>query len=477
MIRPLLLVLLSILALHQVKAGDVVQTHQQLPIGLGYRPWPTIDAGVLGNMQRGLSLPSSFGLTSMSDKSWKYFASSFHTTDKENYSLFLAVIRQTTPVTTENPTGQLGICMFSMTEKSTKTKWMTVNAGYGYSSAVNPFSSIIATPVSDYSFFLQMQNCALLSYYPAPIGRKQVDITFKYVPYSISKTAPVGSIGAVYNLHVYDATNNITVDLNLEDQRGTVLEGSNGNVATFMSDLATTGRGIGSYEYGNPRLSITSGTVLLNGKDKQISKGNLFLDHQEIYLDIFDLPKAGSPLYTGYWIQLTLDDGRSIVTVTFYQGGASLFSGSKYNASAITRSFGTIYYPVTDSEQGFKSVGVKPLFGTSDFTFNLKGAPNKVDPNSIFTSLVTGKRYGTEFEFVIFKDSKRHESDDKSKDDEDKGKSETFYLKYFASDPEIYSTLDPNGGFAELACDVYSDSKMTKHIGTGFVEQMGRTAN
>lgn len=441
---------------------QVSDSFASLPVSSAFRKnWPTIDGGVTGNLARHIVLPDAMGMdSSRSDTSWKYFAATFTTTDGQLYDFFSALTRQTSPA---SPTGELAICMFKLgTAGVPAAKKMTVNAGFGFSQVLgDPFSAVVSPVTTDYYMNVKMQNCIYLDQPQfGPLARKRVDIDFTYqLPAAGGglRGAPVGNMGAQYKFRAYDATNNVTVELILQDQRGTVFEGSSGNVATLMSDLAATGNGIGSLEYANPRLAIVSGYIASSAGTKAVKAGNLWLDHQEVVADITQVPIPGAPLYTGNWLAMWLDDQRSFVGATFFPAGSPLLSGTK-TANKPTRSFGEIIHPVKDLDQGFKRNGVTKLFGDQDFAINLLDI-NNLDLSTVFTSPFTGKRYATRYELEIFK-----------------GDGEKFYFKYFNLDNEIYSTIDPNGSFYEGGITIYSDKAMTKKVGFGFFEQMGRNA-
>lgn len=469
--RVLAVSLLGSLLLN-VLAVNVADIYSKLPVSNGR--WPVVDSGVTGNVPRGPTLPGAFGLdATRSETSWKYFAAILKAQSGTYYDLFAAAVRQFNPTV---PTGSLAICMFRLGSNVSGPK-MTINAGFGFSqNPGDPFSSIVSPVNTDYYSQLKVQNCgALNSPQYGPLARKRIDMQLLYqlpVGRNGTRGAPVGSIGAEYLYTIYDDTSNTTVTLKLRDTRGTVYEGSSGNVATPMDELSANGRGIGSIEYASPGLEVISGSIISATSNVKLVGGNLFIDHQEVARDPQEMTVPGSPLYTGVWFEFTHKDGRNFIGVTFFPAGSPLESGTKTKVKP-TRSFAQINHPVTDTQQGFKSNGMTRLFGDQDFAFNVFNV-KRLDPSKVYVSSFTGKRYATQFELELYPGKKGNDDDDD--DDDCKGKREKFYMEYFHPNNEIYSTIDPNGAFAEGGVTVYSDKAMKKVVGYGFVEQMGRTA-
>lgn len=455
--------------------GQLVSTFQQLPVGTPPRPWPYVTGGPLGNLPRYLALPHAFALTIEQDQSRKYFATTMESEAGDLYDMFLAIIRvANTPGTfPPNATAQSTVCMMKVGQRSkptwdhlngTSTKWMNVNFGAGYSHTFDSTVSIIALPTSNLQFFLQLQNCSLLSGLPG--GHPGITATFQLNKNAVQQSAQVGGLGAVYTLVVADLFNGVNVSLVLEDRRGTVFEGGLGSVSTSVATLAATQHGGSPYEYANPQLSIRSGSIIVPNRigaqlirvtrtPESFAKNNLWLDHQFVQPDITTPPSpSNQPLYTGFWTVFTLFDGISMVFTTIYPLNTSLLAPPTQQIA----SFGSIYLPWTTEVQAYRQNRMLQVAGLEDFQFH-------VLPIEIFTSPVTGYRYGTHFKLDITRGHSHR----------------TFFLKYFNPDNEIYDYTNPMAAltFAEGGVFVFSHAEcQPEHlVGFGFVDQMGRLAN
>ena len=161
---------------------------------------------------------------------------------------------------------------------------------------------------------------------------------FKYIgDASDDKDYPgyAGLLNAKYHLYskgidLYNG-NKDALELNIfvHDKRGTVYEGANGNVGN-------------SHELAQPRLRLLpEGSTIKIGNNPKIKlkSGNLWLDRQMLLK-----PRRSGSLYTGNWMGLFLNDGKSFSIAVFWnpckpqwQVGSMLDKKPRF-------SFGTLYH-------------------------------------------------------------------------------------------------------------------------------------
>jgi hypothetical protein len=291
--------------------------------------------------------------------------------------------------------------------------------------------------------------------------------------------APVATVGSTYQLQASGehAGAPFSAVLYFTDRRGLVMEGSSGYVGpgTFSGG---GGLGAGSYEFAQPRLEITAGILELGGAFHTLAGGTLWNDRQVLTNPApppaeevdrtrpdLALAKAGSSLYRGCWLGVTLKNGVSMVMAVFWQkpldGQKQWVTGTKVGRPP-TGGFGTVYLPVGGSfadRNGGRPIRGADEQGPHDFDVNLLD-PDRGYESPHWTSPSSEHTYSTGW-WLTFDRGLR-----------ELGVPENLYLRAVVDGCE---NLLPDAGnaFWEGAANVYGWREGGEVIGHAFVEQMG----
>jgi predicted secreted hydrolase len=321
-----------------------------------------------------------------------------------------------------------------------------------------------------------------------PVGDYAYDVLFKSTIGAANARArwtggeAVGLKGGLYQIDVEALSADktpLTVSLQLRDDQGTMLEGASGCVAP----PDPTASGVFTYEAGQPRLTVTGGSLSIAGQPVPIVDGCLWHDKQVYNLSPYApksetgadtapstpdaLIQAGaakaSSLYCGMWIALKFDTGQSMLVSPQWSprpkgqqwlsgravgqppagGYGNLFlaaGADRYNGGALLLALGP-----DGSDDGW------------DYDVNLF---DPGDPaNSPHWTGPSGNTYATKWSIAF-----------------------TDRLAQWGVPPMVYidavtqgceNSLAGSNPFWEGAVRIYSDEACTNQIGWGFAEQMG----
>lgn len=482
-----------------------VNTQQEEGRGAAF---PPANPGPSWNVPR-VSLPGLFGLQPPFAMEWWYYVGTVITADGTLFSLQLQIIR----ATVNELTIAYGITGIG-TQNSGVAPVYTFGQGLGFGAGTFALAnntllpnSLVVPCVSDNAFSAVMTPWFEITGYQ-PDHLPQLKLNFPAQEnwnFSYQGGGMLGCINAIYQLNASGngysnaagsaATlpQTYSISLQLQDERGTVMEGACGYVGPAMF-ASSTGDAPASYECAQPFLNVTGGQLQTGNETHVITGGNLWMDRQmvasapdsataavaqntappdsEAALLQFLLSSqfAARPLYVGNWMALSLHDGTGVALAEFWQpalpGEKQWITGNKVNKPPLN-AFGNLYYAAGSSNTTVQNGGYRLLpkiDGESsewDFDVNIL---NSAHPNQSphYTSALSGNTYATAWE-ISFSPSLLARMD-----------SLPPVLYLFAICENCENVPPRNiGAFFEGAALVYADKERREPKGYAFVEQMG----
>jgi hypothetical protein len=414
-----------------------------------------------------ISLPSCLGPLLQYEQEWWYYAGQAFDTDGTQYSLQFSMNRIGVP---NVPELQLIACLTGIGRSSDDSYIFDTSYGWGVSSDPELPLGLTVPPVTDDSYSVRTQSS---------LGGAQTQV-------ALTGGAATGTKGSEYHLTSSSSATVLPsvpyeVDLNLVDERGMVLEWQSG----FIGPNSAADFGNASFEFAQPRLRITSGTLTLDGRTKTIKDGMLWLDRQVL------TPQSGAPgqsvstdgdikeaivqsdlvktLYRGSWMGITLNNGLTMVCACFWQpplpGKLQWQTGTLLGLPPIT-TYGNLYFNeegprVRNGGTFLRGLEMKdPIESVFDFDVNIL-QPNDPDESPHWQS--PSATYANGWWIRIGDEGQRH------------GLPANLYLKAVVSGCEnVLPWLEmPLTAYWEGAANVYADPELTQLIGHAFVEQMG----
>jgi hypothetical protein len=418
---------------------------------------------------------------------WWYYVGDLTTTSGEQFSLQIQALRaQTLGV---DLTGQATLGVVGLGRVQDQSYLWSQGYGLGVAEAIGGGQSLRVI-ADDQQYQVNDDPMVGFPASAATAAQKPDHLQFLY-----TGGADMGTVGATYfiagsgtgGLHSADPSASVTAEtfqfnLNVTDQRGLVLEGTSGFVGTEK---------IQTYEFAQPTLRVTGGTLVLNGgRPLSLNGGNLWLDRQGMdtapapfpapngnapgtYLDqVMGSPAAAAVLsnsnnamYLGSWMALNLRNGVSLNIASFWQpadlpGEKQWLTGTGLGLPPMAGSFGNLYYPLATPRLANGSAylyGYDATTGAYDFDVNpLLNGPNSPS----WTSPVSGHTYGTEWE-VRFGPAYAGTIG-----------AEKLYLHALVPGCEDLMP-DQSNAFWEGAVRITTDPGGAELAGYGFVEQMG----
>jgi len=420
-----------------------------------------LNPGPSWNVPR-IALPGCMGVLRQYQTEWWYYVGRAFTGGGEEFSLQFEFLRTALfgeVLELQAVAGPVGIGV-----RSTGEFVWAPGYGFGVAEHAGPLHSLTVLPATDTQYALDFR--------PLPFLGSRLGVRY-------TGGAPVAAVGSTYRLQASGeyAGAPFSVDLCFTDRRGLVMEGSSGFVGPGIIS-GGTGLGVGSYEFAQPRLEITGGTLELGGVAHTLAGGTLWCDRQVLNnptpsaagtIDRMRpdraLAQAGSPLYRGCWLGVTLDNGVSLALAVFWQpplgGEKQWVTGTKVGRPPIG-GFGTVYLPVGGSFAGRN--GGQPIegadeHGTHDFDLNLLEPDRRYD-SPHWESGASGHTYSTGW-WLTF-DPRLAAL----------GVPENLFLRALVDGCE---NLLPDAGnaFWEGAANIYASRDGGEPTGHAFVEQMG----
>jgi hypothetical protein len=443
---------------------------QQPESSAGMSPfaWPVPAPGPSWNIPR-ISLPSCLGPLLDFEQEWWYYAGYATDSNNNRYSLQFSVNRFSFAI--GDSATHVIACLTGIGNAADNSYFFNTSFGMGVSNdASNPQGLTLPT-VTDSSF--------ALTTHPA-IGDNTTSVSY-------TGGEAVGTTGSTYQLNS-SATTPVAAaaQINLADERGMIMEWQSGYIGPDKRDQFSNA----SYEFAQPRLKISSGTITLNGKPVSITGGHLWLDRQVITSP----PSAGTApvtaqlmngllkmqnmkaLYRGSWFGITLDSGATMVCACFWQepaaGKLQWQTGTLLGLPPLT-TYANLYYPLpADGDLRRIANGGSYLRGIEKE--DAEGSPFDFDIN-ILTPDTPGSSPHWQsplLEKPTYSNGWWIRVDPKW---ESFGLPSNLYLKALVNGCEnaLPCTATPLVAYWEGAATVFSDAACTQPIGSAFVEQMG----
>ena len=451
-------------------------SHGSQPVKTLAAPGPTLlDPGPGGNVPA-ISLPDCLGILPYFQSEWWYYVGYLHTREGELFSLQLQALRARTLDASLG--GQLALGVVGLGRAKDQSYLWSQGYGLGVGqTAGGPQCLEVQAADGLYDVALKPwfgfpSPLAALAQYPATVA-------FHY-----SGGAAVGTKGSTYALSASGtgglwrspppaAPAALAYDLSLEveDHRGMVLEGDSGFVGTDA---------IMSYEFAQPTLTVTGGSLKVGGETLAVDGGSLWLDRQGLDRAASPLPTppslddpqgaltalladpgtapalgtSNNALYLGTWMALNLDNGAAMNLASFWQPSTPQWrTGSALGLPPLPASFGNLHFPLDGTK---RPSGSAYLYGYDqgafDFDVNLPAAPLS------WISPVSGHTYALAWDLSFGPAAAAAAG------------AARLHLKALVQGCE---NLLPNASnaFWEGAVAVTDDSGAT--VGHGFVEQMG----
>ena len=414
---------------------------------------PVTEPGPPGNIPF-LSLPGCLGVLPGFEAEWWYYVGDLHSATGATFTLQVEALR-VQPLDPA-PDHQIGVGLVAI--GCTLDQSYLWSQGYGLGAGPDlPGGSgmIVKAGRDQYEVTLNP-----VIGYPVPaqaMAQKPARVQFLY-----TGGAPVGIRGSRYTLAaegvgglrlpsspVEGTAQTYAFNLSVVDQRGMVLEGQSGYVASPT---------LQTYEFAQPHLEVTGGTLTLGGVTFVLDGGHLWLDRQGLHTVSPPSAQASRPLYLGTWMGLQLQNGICMDLESFWQPSTPQWrTGSLLGLPPLAGSFGNLFYPVDGRKRPSGSAYLYGLEGdTYDFDVNVLQGPA---PPS-WTSPVSGHTYATSWQ-VRFGPGYAAELG-----------LDTLYLHALV--PGCENLLpDLGNAYWEGAVSISSDPEGRTVVGHGFVEQMG----
>jgi len=438
--------------------------------------WPVIAPGPSWSVPR-ISLPSCLGPLLQYQQEWWYYAGYAKDSGGNSYSLQFSINRF--PIVDADPLLQIIACITGIGDAATNTYHLSTAYGLGVSTDPELIMGLTIPTVSDELYDISTSP-------GLGTAKTHVQLTGGHA----------GVAGSTYQLDS-SATGEdaYAVSLQLSDERGMVLEWQSGYIGPIPSDQFSAS----SFEFAQPRLNITGGSLTLRGVSHMITSGMLWLDRQVLtfpekaavpeavgllplsgMLSPEHLGKIGSvlqqmkPLYTGSWMGINLNNGLSVVLACFWQTppeGILQWQTGTLLGLPPNATYGNVYFPLESDPRRMPNGGSylkgiekgDPEPYIFDFDVNILD-PDHPDISPHWQSSVLGKAtYATAWQIRTGSQWQAH------------GLPATLYLKALVSGCEnvLPSVELPFSGYWEGAAAIFSDKALTQEIGHAFVEQMG----
>lgn len=428
--------------------------------------WPIVAPGPSWNIPR-ISLPSCLGPLLQYQTEWWYYAGHAYDTDGIQYSLQFSINRMGL---SDAPDLQLIACLNGIGDSSDDSYIFETSYGWGVSQDPAAPGGLIVPPVTNDLYNVQTLALPLLGTAHTRVSRTGGEAT--------------GAKGSEYQLvsstgkkspEVYKA------ELNLVDERGMVLEWQSG----YVGPDSPAQFGNESFEFAQPRLRITSGTLFLKSKLRTISGGMLWLDRQVLTappgqqksepVSVADIKAAvassgiAKSLYRGSWMGITLDNGLTLLCACFWQPPQPPLlqwqTGTLLRLPPIS-TYGNLYFNEEGRRvrnggtylRGFEQGD--PDENVFDFDVNIL-QPGQPDSSPHWQSPTA--TYSNGWWIRIGPEGQRF------------GLPANLYLRAVVSGCEnvLPSTEWRLNAYWEGAANVFADPGLTQQIGHAFVEQMG----
>lgn len=408
-----------------------------------------LPAGPSWNVPR-ISLPSGLGLLLQYEVEWWYYAGHAYDADGTEYTLQFSIDRDWQFLFCASGIGWGDQYLF--------------NIGYGIGATADPLlpAAFKLPAVTDDRYEGSFDS--LLS----PIRMR----------FSRTGGAASGTTGSQYTLSSsMTGEKSYDIELQLVDERGMVMEWQSG----YIGPSAKNSFDASSYEFAQPRLRITGGSLTVGGSQRAIASGMLWLDRQVLTYpqkaaaraSTGDALKDGiasvgsrSSLYRGDWMGITFDDGLTMVCSCFWQEPQPPLlqwqTGTLLGRPPLA-TYGNLYF--RDEGDRMTNGGAfahgydegDPDPNDYDFDVNIL-TPDAPQTSPHWTSPTSGQTYANAWWIRIGPRLQRH------------GVPPNLYLQAVVPGCE---NLVPGSAFWEGAANVYADEAMTQRIGHAFVEQMG----
>jgi CrtC N-terminal lipocalin domain len=425
--------------------------------------WPIPAPGPSWNVPQ-ISLPGCLGLLLQYQNEWWYYAGHAYDTDGVQYSLQFSINRMGF---SDSADLQLIACMAGIGDSSDNSYLFETSFSWGVSQDAGSPRGLTVPPVTNGSYDVSTHPLPLLGTAATRVFRTGGVTGMKGSQYRLSSST---AAPATY-----------TVELDLIDERGMVLEWQSG----YIGPDSPAAFGNESFEFAQPRLRIAGGTLLLQGRQRTIKDGTIWLDRQVLTSppaqsraavpDIADISNAVATsgvvqsLYRGSWMGITLDNGLTLLCACFWQEPKPPLlqwqTGTLLGLPPLA-AYGNLY--LNEAGRRVRNGGTylrglelgDPDPNVFDFDVNIL-QPDQPDTSPHWKS--PGSTYSNGWWIRIGTDGQRY------------GLPPNLYLKAIVSGCEnvLPSTSLRLNAYWEGAANVYSDPGLTQQIGHAFVEQMG----
>lgn len=394
-----------------------------------------------------ISLPGIYSIQPEFASEWWYYAGWGKSSDGTYLSLQIQLLRSGNNPESDISGYFLGIGWPETPQKENQKYLFAQGYGFGASKDLTDLkakASLNIPDVTDYSFNASFKPWFEIVRYEDKTDSIKIstaDSPTYYFSYQKNKeNIPLGCKGSKYYLkgkgsgvcselkngqnEIHTENIKYSFNVNLEDQRGFVMEGLSGYVGSEMfppkKEKSATSFS-SSYECAQPQLKITDGSITIAGKEFKIVEGNLWMDRQMIAKSNPEpiLPKVNESLlnhinssnfstkalYRGNWIGITLKDqhnssenSKSIDLAVFWdEYKKQWIVGSKVGRFPIN-GFGNVFFD-DDKEACNGGVYLFPKLegsGSEDWDFDI----NILDPKNYansphWTSSLSNNTYAT----------------------------------------------------------------------------------
>ena len=276
--------------------------------------------------------------------------------------------------------------------------------------------------------------------------------TFGMKMTSVLTSGILGLSGATYKVDLTDEEHSVSASFMLKDTFGMILEGASSSKSSSEFQKP-------SYEFAMPSLTITEGTITMDGETTELGGGNLWLDRQTLApvsppnTEASLLAHTGrlsSQLYIGNWLGVVMNDHVVYVLIFFWpKHQPQWIVGSELQHPVYpTRKVGLKYLPLPNWDHASPVQGVHVLDdGEFDLNILLPDDPSK-SPH--WTSPTSHQTYCSAWRLRIG--------------------SQVYGMQALVPGSEVNMVVN---FFFEGAATICYD--MSHEVGHAFVEQMGYT--